>query len=85
MDISNEDYYCIEQVYRYDSNNTEYNRQIPVGSIQIPEHDIKNLNLLEDLDYTILKKHQIPLIKKSGDSWSIDLYYYEKVYSNMQS
>ena len=71
----------VKRVYPYNSNTDEFNNPIPPGFIQIPEFVIKNLHLLQGLDYEFINKYGIPIIRKNEqDEWTIDLRYYEDTY-----
>jgi restriction endonuclease S subunit len=71
----------VKRVYPYNSDTDEFNNPIPPGFIQIPEFCIKNLHLLQELDYNFINQHAIPIIRKDElDEWTIDLKYYEDTY-----
>jgi hypothetical protein len=75
------EYYVIAKVYKYNSNTEEFNTPIPPGFTQIPEFEIDNLNLLQNLDYNFINKFKIPIIKREDSGrWKIDLKYYEDTY-----
>jgi len=56
-------------------------------TIQIPEFEIEDLHLLNNVDPKIINDYGIPIIKRSIESqkeiWKIDLLYYE--YYKLQS
>jgi hypothetical protein len=71
----------VRRVYQYNSNTSEFNTPIPPGFIQIPEFEIKNLHLLDNLDYSRIHEFRIPIIRKdSNGQWQIDLKHYENSY-----
>jgi hypothetical protein len=71
----------IKRVYPYDSDTEEFNTSIPPGFIQIPEFEIKNLHLLNGLDFNFINEFKIAIIRRDKDgSWLIDLKYYEDTY-----
>jgi hypothetical protein len=74
-------YTLVRRIYPYNSDTAEFNTPIPPGFIQIPEFEIKNLHLLNGLDYDFINKNSIPILRRDefGD-WSIDLKYYENTY-----
>jgi hypothetical protein len=79
--MTQDGYTFIKRIYPYNSDTDEFNTSIPPGFIQIPEFEIKNLHLLENLDYAFINKFRIPIIKKDNfDCWTIDLKYYEDTY-----
>jgi hypothetical protein len=78
--IDNE-FYFVRRVYHYNSDTEEFNNPIPPGFVQIPEFKIKDLHLLDNLDYDFINQHRIPIIRKNEqDEWTIDLRYYEDTY-----
>jgi hypothetical protein len=79
------DFYFVESIYPYNSNNTEYNKEIFPDCIAIPEFEIKNLNLLANLDYNLINSKRISILKISNSICYIDLHYYEIENSNLQS
>jgi hypothetical protein len=79
--IIDDGFYFISRVYYYDSNTEEFNNPIPPGFVQIPEFEIKNLHLLDSVDYEFVNNFKIPIIRKDNfDSWSIDLKHYNDTY-----
>jgi hypothetical protein len=76
-------YFFVEKVYHYKSSTQEFIDIIP-GHIQIPEFEISNLSLLQQVNFNVVNEHHIPIIKiNENGSWSIDLKYYEKYHSNL--
>jgi hypothetical protein len=74
-------YTLVRRIYPYNSDTSEFNAPIPPGFIQIPEFEIKNLHLLDNLDYDLINKFSIPIIKRDEEgNWSIDLKCYEAAY-----
>jgi hypothetical protein len=67
----------VKRVYPYNSDTDEFNMPIPPGFIQIPEFEIKNLNLLDGLDYDFINRFKIPIIRIDNGEWKIDLKHYE--------
>jgi hypothetical protein len=72
----------VRKIYPYNSDTEEFNTPIPPGFIQIPEFEIKRLELLDNLDYDLINKFRIPLLRRNTytGEWSIDLRYYENIY-----
>ena len=78
-----DEYYLVEKVYHYNSLSNTFIDIIP-GHIQIPEFEIHDLNLLDQVDFNIVNASFIPIIKRTtNDRWSIDLKYYEQYNSVM--
>ena len=50
--------------------------------MQIPEFEIKDLHLLDQLDYELINKHTIPVLYKDDKSWKIDLTMYNEYDKN---
>lgn len=76
-------FFLVEKVYYYNSMTNELVDIIP-GHIQIPEFEISNLSLLQQVDFGVINKFGIPIIKMhEDDSWSIDLTYYEEYNTNL--
>jgi hypothetical protein len=79
--MSEDGYTVVRRVYEYNSDTDDFNTPIPPGFIQIPEFEIKNLHLLNNLNYDFINEFKIPIIKKQTDgSWSVDLKYYNDTY-----
>jgi hypothetical protein len=77
------DFYFVEEVYYYNSNNTEYNTYKEVGSIEVPEFEIKNMGLLDGLNFSLINENKIPIVS-SNNGWEINLKYYEQfLHSNL--
>ena len=80
-------FYLIDKVYYHNSLESK-SINFQYASVQIPEHEIVNYDLLYNLDYEFINKFGIPVIKRVVNSqnelWEIDLKYYEnyKLQSN---
>ncbi len=75
-------FYLVENIYHYNSLTTGIIVFNP-NCIQIPEFEIKNLHLLDGLDYDIINKYTIPILHKHEDRWTIDLRIYNEKITNM--
>jgi hypothetical protein len=74
----------VQKIYPYYSDTEEFNFSIEPGFIQIPEFEITNLHLLDNLDYTIINQFRVPILKRTETGiWTIDLTHYENL--NIQS
>lgn len=63
----------VEKVFPYVSNTTEL-IHIPKGVICVPEFLIRNLKLLQNLDFVHINTHRVSIIKQLSDlSWEINL------------
>lgn len=80
MLVDNMGFAFVKMIYPYNSNTEEFNTSIPPGFIQIPEPEIKNLHLLDGLDYEFINAFRIPIIRIENDEWKIDLTHYEDTY-----
>lgn len=73
-------YHLVEEIYHY---NSLASKQLSYSQycIQIPENEIQDKHLLDGLDYELVNKHRIPLIKRivnfKDEQWKVDLKYYE--------
>lgn len=79
--VDEEGFTLVRRVYFYNSDTEEFNNPVPPGFVQIPEFEIKNLHLLNNLDYERIDRFRIPILRQDefGD-WSINLKYYENTY-----
>jgi hypothetical protein len=72
------DWHYVHRVYYYNSLNSDPNT-LEGDFTQVPESLIEDLNLLSKIDYSIIQKHQIPVVRKYDSiKWKIDLTIYEK-------
>jgi hypothetical protein len=70
----------VQKIYPYYSDIEEFNFSIEPGFIQIPEFEIENLHLLDNLDYNIINQFKVPILKRTETrTWTIDLTYYENI------
>ena len=69
-------FYLVESVYQYDSLNSGI-INFNLECIQIPEFEIQNIDLLNNIDFDFVNKHSIPILHKNNDTWQIDLRIYE--------
>jgi hypothetical protein len=87
LPATDDDFYLIDKIYHYNSLESK-SINFQYVCIQIPEHEIVNYDLMYNLDYDLVNKFSIPLIKRVVNSqnefWEIDLKYYEnyKLQSN---
>jgi hypothetical protein len=87
LPATDDEFYLIDKVYYYNSLESK-SINFQYVCIQIPEYEIVNYDLLYNLDYDLINKFRIPLIKRvvnsQNESWEIDLKYYEnyKLQSN---
>ena len=77
-------FFLIEKVYYYNSLTSGIIVFNP-SSVQIPEFEIKDLHLLDELDYDFINKYTIPILYKNEDSWKIDLTIYNEYEKNINS
>lgn len=75
-------FFLVENIYQYNSLTSGIIVFNP-SSIQIPEFEIRNFNLLDGLNIDFINKHRIPLIYRDKDFWTIDLRIYNAQNFNM--
>ena len=86
VDLINQPYiehnfFLVENVYYYNSLTSGIIVFNP-NCMQIPEFEIKDLHLLDQLDYELINKHTIPVLYKDDKSWKIDLTMYNEYDKN---
>ena len=79
---SEHNFFLVENVYYYNSLTSGIIVFNP-NCIQIPEFEIKDLYLLDELDYEFINKHTIPVLYKDDKSWKIDLTIYNEYDKNI--
>jgi hypothetical protein len=75
-------FFLVENVYYYNSLTSGIIVFNP-NCIQIPEFEIKDLHLLDGVDYEFINKYTIPLLYKHDESWKIDLTIYNEYEKNI--
>ena len=83
ISITYNNFYYVSRVYFYNSLSSDIT-EFPPEVIHIPEFEIHNLHLLQNVDYNIINTNSIPILKNTDNNWEIDLTYYEnfKLQSN---
>lgn len=87
LPITEDEFYMIENVYQYNSLTSGI-FHFTQTTIQIPDFEIKNLHLLNEVDTHIVNKYGIPILKRiiniNPEIWEINLSHYEnfKLQSN---
>lgn len=80
LPVTQDEFYMIENVYYHNSLTSGIVEFNPI-TIQIPESEIKDLHLLEEIDPKIVNENNIPILRRIIDSneeiWKIDLSHYE--------
>jgi hypothetical protein len=74
-------FFLVENVYHYNSLTSGIIVFNP-NCIQIPEFEIKDLHLLDKLDYDLINKHTIPVLYKDDACWKINLSVYNEYDKN---
>jgi len=69
-------FFLVEKVYYYNSLNSGI-IQFDPECIQIPEFEIQNINLLNNIDFNFFNKYCIPILYRDKEYWKIDLRIYE--------
>jgi hypothetical protein len=75
-------FFLVENVYYYNSLTSGIIVFNP-NCMQIPEFEIKDLHLLDQVDYGRINKYTIPILYKDNDSWKIDLTVYNDYDKNI--
>jgi hypothetical protein len=73
-------FFLIEKVYYYNSLTSGIIVFNP-GSVQIPEFEIRDIHLLDGLDYDFINKENVPILSRIDNNWKIDLTLYHKLMS----
>jgi hypothetical protein len=73
-----QNFFLISAVYYYNSLTSGI-FEFDMECIQIPEFEIKNIHLLNGLDFDFINKNTIPILYKDIDNWKIDLRAYEDI------
>jgi len=69
-------FYLVSNVYYYNSLNSGiYN--FDLECVQIPEFEIRNLNLLDNIEFDFVNKYYIPILYRNNETWNIDLRIYD--------
>jgi hypothetical protein len=72
-------FYQIDNIYHYNSLTSGI-INFKLDCIQIPEFEIRDKHLLNNLDFDLIDRLNIPIIKRvieDNEYWKIDLKYYE--------
>lgn len=75
-------FFFVERVYSYNSLTSGIIIFNP-NCMQIPEFEIKDLHLLDKVDYELINKYRIPVLYKVNDSWKINLEMYNEYDKNI--
>jgi hypothetical protein len=75
---SSQNFFLISSVYYYNSLTSGI-FEFDMECIQIPEFEIKNIHLLNGLDFDFINTNIIPILYKDNDNWKIDLRIYEDI------
>ena len=75
-------FFLVEKVYYYNSLTSGIIVFNP-NCMQIPEFEIKDLHLLDQIDYDLINKYTIPLLYRDDKSWKIDLTIYNEYDKNI--
>jgi len=69
-------FYLVESVYYY---NSLYSGIFNFNSecVQIPEFEIQEIHLLNNIDFNFINKNTIPILYKNESGWKINLKLYE--------
>ena len=72
----NDNFYLVESVYHYNSLHSGI-FNFNLNCIQIPEFEIQDIHLLNELDFDFINTNTIPILHKNETGWKIDLRLYE--------
>jgi len=73
---ASDNFYLVNSVYYHNSLHSGI-INFNLECIQIPEFEIYNINLLDNIDFDFINKHSIPILYRNKDIWKIDLRIYE--------
>lgn len=71
-------FFLVDRIYHYNSLTSGIVVFNP-NCIQIPEFEIKELHLLDGLDYDFINRNVIPILCKIDQYWKIDLTHYHRI------
>lgn len=75
-----DDFYLVDNVYHYNSIESGI-VAFKYDCVQIPEFEILEIHLLKDLDFDLINKNTIPILRRvielGNEYWKIDLTNYE--------
>lgn len=73
-----QNFFLVESVYYHNSLTSGIIKYNPL-CVQIPEFEIKDMHLLDGLNYELINKFTVPVLSKVDESWKIDLTMYHKL------
>jgi hypothetical protein len=71
-----QNFYLVSSVYHYNSLTSGI-INFDMNCIQIPEFEIHNIKLLDNLDFNVINENSIPILYRDNNTWRIDLKIYE--------
>ena len=78
-----DDFYLVESIYLHNSLTDKINNTHNPMCFQIPEFEIKNLDLLNQINLDIVNANSIAVIRRDeNDEWEINLSHYEEYVKN---
>ena len=77
-------FFLVETIYYYNSLTSGI-IVFNTNCIQIPEFEINDLHLLNNINYDFINKHSIPILCKINEYWKIDLTHYQIALNNIDS
>jgi len=69
-------FFLVSSVYYYNSLTSKI-FNFDVECIQIPEFEIQDIHLINELDFDFINTNTIPILYKNETGWKIDLRLYE--------
>lgn len=71
-----QNFFLVSNVYHYNSLQSGIGDFL-LDDIQIPDFEIKDIHLLDGLDFNFINEHCIPILYRDNAIWKIDLRLYE--------
>jgi hypothetical protein len=71
-----DNFFLVSDIYYYNSLTSGI-LNFKLGHLQLPEFEIHNRDLLNELDFDFINKHTIPILYRDNTYWKIDLTLYE--------
>lgn len=78
-------FFLVLKVYHYNSLHSDIVNYTP-STIQVPQFEIQNLSLLDDLNYDLISRHKIPIISRYNDEcFKVDFTIYNRVLEDLNN
>jgi hypothetical protein len=81
---SDNNFFLVESIYHYNSLTSGIVKYNPT-CVQVPEFEIRDLHLLDGLDYDLINKFSVPILSRIDGLWKIDLSMYHNLIEMMKN